>query len=669
MFARSRFSALIVTAVVVTASVSSRVEAATTSAIDSIVAPSSLSGDNLLVSGSDQIAQATAIPYASGDAPAGGNKRYIVRYRDDATEAQISNELSNRNGFQRKKRLSRVFNGDILDLPPGQATQLKNNLSLVLWVEEDKVVSKQAQIEPSPSWGLDRLDQRTLPGNNIYSYSTTGVGVDAYVVDSGILTTHSQFANRIRSGFDVFGGNAVDCNGHGTHVAGIIGGSTFGVAPKASLVAVRALDCNGSGSVSGVIAAIDWVISDHTTRPAVMNLSLGTAESPSLESAVDRAYADGITVVVAAGNSNVDACATSPAGNRASALTVGASTETDSRASFSNFGNCLDLFAPGTNIVSAGISSNDATAIMSGTSMAGPHVAGLAARYLSSAPTASPLSVMNAIVTAATPNVVSNAGTLSPTSLAYGDPDAVTPTTPPVTTVPSPSTTASPIVGGGTGTSSSPVATLPPGSGSSSAPSVPSPVGEAVAAGGANSAWLSWFSATNGGSPLTSHVVRVFKNGLLDRTIVVDSDALHVIPDLQAGIAHTFSIAAMNAVGVGPFSTPSNATIPLKNVGRYSRSNASSNENILPKAPTRVTVTSPAHRTFAVRWIPPTNAKATSYEVWAYQKNVPVAKVIALSNGGVKLFGLLPGRYAIRVRAANTAGESTLTRAVTVRIR
>ena len=657
---------MVASALVVSLTVSSQVDAAITSATD--VLPAASSTSTTLAPATEPTAGTTSIPYATGDAPTGDNKRYIVRYRDSASALEISAELLKRGGIQ-KKKLSRVFNGDILDLPPGQASQMMKNTSLVLWLEEDKSVSKQAQIEPSPSWGLDRIDQRTRPGNNIYSYSTTGAGVDAYVVDSGILTTHSQFANRIRSGFDVFGGNATDCNGHGTHVAGTIAGSTFGVAPQASLIAVKALDCNGSGSVSGVIAAIDWVIGDHTTRPAVMNLSLGTSESPSLESAVDRAYADGITVVVAAGNSNVDACSTSPAGNRTSALTVGASNEVDARASFSNFGSCLDLFAPGTNIVSAGISSNDATAVLSGTSMAGPHVAGLAARYLSSAPTAAPVSVMNAIVTAATPNVVSNAGTLSPTSLAYGDPEATAPSTPPETTIPAFSPSGSPTTGGNTGTSASPGATVPPGSGSSSNPSVPSAVGDVVAAGGANSAWLSWFAAANGGSPLTSHVVRVYRNRALIQTVVVDSDALHIISDLRAGTTHTFTVAAMNAVGVGPFSPMSNGTIPLKSVGKYSRSDASSNENVLPNAPTRVRVTSPASRTFAVRWLPPKNAKATSYEVWVYQKGVPIAKVVAISNGGVKLFGLRSGRYAIRVRAANTAGESSLTRAVTVRIR
>ena len=614
----------------------------------------------------EDAATSTVIPYADGDAPAADHKRYIVRYRDNATASEISSETTKRNG-KVKKKLSKVFNGDILDLTPSQAALLAKNTTLVLWLEEDKSVSKQAQIEPSPSWGLDRIDQRKLPGNNIYSYSTTGRGVDAYVIDSGVAGIHTQFGGRVRAGLDVFGGTSNDCNGHGTHVAATLAGATYGVAPEASIVAVRALDCNGAGSVSGVIAAIDWVITDHTTRPAVLNLSLGTSYSPILESAVDRAFADGITVVVAAGNSNTDACTTSPSGNQASVLSVGASNEADARASFSNFGKCLDVFAPGTNIVSAGITSTTATAVMSGTSMAAPHVAGLAARYLSSAPTAAPLSVMDAIKTIATQNVITNAGTLSPTSLAYGDPQATQPLTPPVTTIPSSSDSGTSTSGGAETSSGSLLA--PPGSGSSTAPSVPSAVGDVVAAGGANSSWLTWFAAANGGSPLTSHVVRVYRKGVFQTTVVVDADALHVIPDLRAGSSYTFTVAAMNAVGVGPFSPMSNSTIPLKSVGKYSRPEASSDESVAPQPPTKVKATGVGTKTVAIRWTPPTNAKTSSFEVWIYQKKVVVAKVVVVSTGGIKLFGLKTGRYAIRLKAVNGAGESSLTRSVTATIR
>lgn len=596
----------------------------------------------------------SALSYGNDDAPTKGLNRYIVRYRDNASTADIDAFLK-KNGGVRKRKLSRVFNGDLLDLTPGQANLLNKATTNVLWVEKDQAVKKQTSVQPSPSWGLDRIDQRTLPVNSIYSYTTTGVGVDAYVVDSGIMPTHTQFTGRLRMGYDAFGGTGADCEGHGTHVAGTIAGSTFGVAPQASLVAVRALDCNGAGTVSGVISAIDWVVADHTTRPAVMNMSLGTTQSPSLESAVDRAFADGITVVVAAGNSNVDACTTSPSGNRVSTLAVGASNEADSRASFSNFGRCLDLFAPGTNIVSAGISSNNSTAIMSGTSMAAPHVAGLVARYLSGAPTASPSVVMDAIINAATPNAVSNAGTLSPTSLAYGDPD----------TIPSSPSTTTP-----NGSNAQPqVSTLEPGAGTADAPSVPGVTGKVTAIAENNSGWLSWISAMTGGSPITAHVVRVYKNKVFVTQVFVDSDSLHLISDLVAAKSYTFTVAAMNAYGVGPFSPRSNTVVPVKSVAKYKRSEATAVSDVVPRTPRNVRVSSSSHRAVTITWNPPTNARASSYQVWFYKQGKNIARVTTVSNGGVKLYGFTSGRYAVRVRALNIVGESTLTRAQAVTIR
>lgn len=601
-----------------------------------------------------QAISVSTLSYGSEDSPAKGLTRYIVRYRDNASTADIDAFLT-KNGGIRKRKLSRVFNGDLLDLTPSQANLLNKTTTNVLWVEQDQLVKKQTIVQPSPSWGLDRIDQRTLPVNNMYSYTTTGIGVDAYVVDSGIMPTQTQFTGRLRMGYDAFGGTGADCEGHGTHVAGTIAGSTFGVAPQASLVAVRALDCNGAGTVSGVIAAIDWVVADHTTRPAVMNMSLGTTQSPSLESAVDRAFADGITVVVAAGNSNVDACTTSPSGNRVSTLAVGASNEADSRASFSNFGKCLDLFAPGTNIVSAGISSNNATAIMSGTSMAAPHVAGLVARYLSAAPTASPSIVMDAIIKAATPNAVSNAGTLSPTSLAYGDPD----------TIPSSPSTTTP-----NGSNAQPqVSTLEPGAGTADAPSVPGVTGKVTAIAETNSGWLSWISAIPGGSPITAHVVRVYKNKVFVTQVFVDSDSLHLISDLVAAKSYTFTVAAMNAYGVGPFSPRSNTVIPVKSVAKYKRSEATAVSNVVPRTPRTVKVSSASHRAVTVTWNPPTNARATSYQVWFYKLGKNIARVTTVSNGGVKLYGFASGKYAVRVRALNMVGESTLTRTQVVTIK
>jgi len=594
---------------------------------------------------------ATRLTYAGGDAPTMGQDRYIVRYRDNATESSITSLLA-RNGGNRRKRLQKLFNGDVVDLTPPQAELLNKNTSLVLWVEKDRTVTSHSQVDPSPSWGLDRIDQRALPLNNAYSFTTTGAGVDAYVMDSGILATHSQFAGRLRMGLDVFGGDSSDCNGHGTNVAGILGGSTYGVAPQASLVSVRVLDCKGSGTVSSVINAIDWVIDDHTTRPAVLNLSFGTTQSASLESAVDRAFADGIVVVVAAGNANADACASSPSGNRASALTVGATNEADSRASFSNFGKCVDLFAPGTNIRSAGITSNTATSLMSGTSMAAPHVAGLVARYLSTASTATPATVMDAIVSQASPNIVTNAGTLSPTLLAYGDSEFIA-VSPPA----------------GNGTPQPLLGALTPSSEVVTAPTIPGVTGAVTAIADAKSARLSWIAAINGGSPITAHIVRVYKGSKFVTQVIVDSDTVHTIPELVASASQWFTVAAMNAYGVGPFSPRSNAMVPLSSVGKYNKSDATSSANVVPTAPKRVAVKSLGHRVVSVTWNPPTNARASSYEVWIYQSRKVVAQISTISNGGVKLYGFTVGRYSIRVRSINAIGESTLTHSHTVTVR
>lgn len=577
--------------------------------------------------------------FSSGDSPLAGEKRYIIRYADNESDDSTGSELTKNNG-RLKKKLSKVFNGAIADMTPAKAVLLRRSPK-VLWVEEDKGVATQATVSPTPSWGLDRIDQRTNAASNSYTFATNGAGVSTYIIDSGIYTSHSQFTGRTRIGFDAFGGNGVDCNGHGTHVAGTVAGSTFGVAPAASLISVRVLDCSGAGSVSGVIAGLDWVITDHVSGPAVINMSLGAGKSASLESAVDRAYNDGITVVSAAGNSNVDACTTSPGGNKTSGLTVGATTTSDARASYSNFGSCLDLFAPGSGIVSAGTSSTTATATLSGTSMAAPHVAGLAARYLSALPAASPAQVMSAIISTSTSNVVTSAGTLSPNRLAYADPG----------TVPSSPTTSTP--SGST--------TLPPGSGTETMPSVPGTTGAPLALAGATSAWLEWTAASNGGSPITAHIVRVYRKRVLTSQVVVDADTYHTISGLAAGSSTYFTVAAMNGVGAGPFSAPSNTIIPLKNTGTFTKSQSASAADIVPEAPTRVT-TAQVKSSVSILWTPPTNAVASSYETVFYQNRKIVAKVVTVASGGIRVFGLKKGVYSVRVRATNISGTGKLSR-------
>jgi subtilisin family serine protease len=286
----------------------------------------------------------------------------------------------------------------------------------IAWVEEDGEVSIITTQSNAP-WGLDRIDQRSRPLSGTFTYTRTGSGVRAYVIDTGILPNHTQFCSRAAVSYDALGGNGIDCNGHGTHVAGTIGGSTYGVAKGVLLRGVRVLNCSGSGTWSQIIAGIDWVRANHV-KPAVANMSLGGGANSSVDTAVNNLINAGVTVVVAAGNSNANACNYSPArvGN---AITVGSTTSSDARSSFSNYGSCLDIFAPGSSITSAWHTSTTATNTISGTSMASPHVAGVAALYLSGSTTASPATVRNALVSNATTNVVTSAGTGSPNRLLF----------------------------------------------------------------------------------------------------------------------------------------------------------------------------------------------------------------------------------------------------------
>jgi subtilisin family serine protease len=241
--------------------------------------------------------------------------------------------------------------------------------------------------------------------------------VRAYIIDTGIRTTHTQFGGRASAVFDAFGGNGQDCNGHGTHVAGTVGGSTYGVAKSALLRAVRVLNCSGSGSTSGVISGVDWVTANHIS-PAVANMSLGGGASSALDTAVNNSINSGVTYSIAAGNSNTDACTQSPA-RVAAAITVGSTTSSDARSSFSNIGTCVDIFAPGSSITSAWSTSDTATNTISGTSMATPHVTGATALYLQSHPGSSPATIRNALVNNSTTGHITNVGAGSPNRLLY----------------------------------------------------------------------------------------------------------------------------------------------------------------------------------------------------------------------------------------------------------
>lgn len=355
--------------------------------------------------------------------------RYIVVFRPGAADAdRLTTDLAR--GGTVHFRYRTVLQGFAATLPGSALEGIRRNPN-VAFVESDAVMTMSATTQSPATWGLDRIDQRALPLSNSYSYDASGAGVHAYIIDTGILSSHVDFGGRVGSGFTAItdGLGTTDCNGHGTHVSGTVGGTTWGVAKAVQLVPVRVLNCRGSGTTSGVIAGIDWVAA-NAIKPAVANMSLGGGASTALDNALSAAVNAGITFAVAAGNENADACNSSPA-RAASAITVGSTTSSDARSSFSNFGTCLDLFAPGSGITSAWSTSNTATNTISGTSMASPHVAGAAAVYLSANPSATPGQVTAALVSAATKDVVSGAGNGSPNLLLFSGGGGNTPPPPP----------------------------------------------------------------------------------------------------------------------------------------------------------------------------------------------------------------------------------------------
>ncbi|MFI7237082.1 S8 family peptidase [Streptomyces cyaneofuscatus] len=354
-------------------------------------------------------------------APGAVSDSYIVTLKDSAARSDSAQgkALAKKYGASIERTYRSALNGYAVEATAAEAKKFAADPA-VASVSQNRTFTASATQNNPPSWGLDRIDQRNLPLDQRYTYpDKAGEGVTAYIIDTGVRISHSDFGGRAFNGYDAVDNDNVsqDGNGHGTHVAGTVAGTAYGVAKKAKIVGVRVLNNSGSGTTAGVVAGIDWVTA-NAVKPAVANMSLGGGADSVLDAAVRRSIASGVTYAVAAGNETTDASTKSPA-RVAEAITVGSTTNTDARSSFSNYGSIVDIFAPGSSITSSWHTGDSATNTISGTSMASPHVAGAAAIYLADNPGSTPAQVSAGLVAAATPGVVGSPGTGSPNRLLY----------------------------------------------------------------------------------------------------------------------------------------------------------------------------------------------------------------------------------------------------------
>ena len=532
------------------------------------------------------------------------SSQYIVQFKNDFGLAITVLDETLR-GTDITDVWNHAIDGFAATLSPQDVQRLWHDPHVVSIQANRKVSASVNQLDPP--WGLDRIDQRALPLNAAYSYSSTGVGVDAYIVDTGIKTTHTEFTDRIPRGMsiDFSDGNGTsyeDCNGHGTHVAGIVGGKTYGVAKEVNLIPVRVLDCFGSGSDASVIAGLNWIITDHANgRPAVANLSLGGSPDPVLDDAINAVIADGVTVVVAAGNDSAPACDYSPS-RVPGAITVAASTINDQAASFTNHGSCVDLFAPGVRIQSAWIGSDTASKTLDGTSMAAPHVAGVVARMLEETPTATPVQVWASMNAAATTGAL---------MVPAGDPNKLVYRLPPILPPPPP------------------VLTLPG-----------APIALTTASRNA-SAILTWTPpSTSAVSAPTSYTASC-TDGLTPVT-VLNAVSPQTVNSLVNGVEYSCSVTASNGAGTGPSSAAKKVT-----------------PRTIPDAPISQTITAAA-RKGTITWTPPVfngGSPIKGYVVTCTAGASIVNKNASATSTSASVASLVNGiEYSCTVAARNAAG-------------